>query len=213
MTTIAIIDYGIGNIQSIVNSLIAVGATPIVTRDSADILSAQGIILPGVGAFGEGMANLRKYQLIPIIFEAVRKEKSILGICLGMQLLFQESEEFGHHLGLGLIEGCVKKLPSQPGEKLPHVSWNQLYPPTSERWAHSIFQESVPGIDMYFVHSFAAYPHHKADILSETPYGDTFFCSSVQRGTILGCQFHPEKSGPAGLTVLRNFVQIVTLRN
>ena len=206
---IAIIDYEIGNIKSIINVFKKIGIEPILTNDREAILSSDGLILPGVGAFAHGMENLEKYGLQEIIYEFVNTKKPFLGICLGMQMLMEESEEFGLTKGLGLIEGKVIKLPIQnPNcKKLPHVSWNEIST-KNITWKNTILDEIEEYTDMYFVHSFITSPKNDKNILAMTEYSDYKFCSSVKKDNIYGCQFHPEKSGDKGLKIMQNFVNL-----
>lgn len=207
---VAVIDYDIGNSKSMLNALVALGLSPILSRDPGGIAAADALILPGVGAFCQGMGNLEKYSLLDAIHRFIAQDKPFLGVCLGMQLLLEESEEFGVTVGMGVIKGKVKKLAVDPtaGEKLPHIGWNAVCEPDAARWTDSIFATIPDSSDVYFVHSFAAIPVDESDILSITRYGSSIFCSSLHKGNIWGCQFHPEKSGPIGLTILRNFVTL-----
>jgi len=167
------------------------------------------LVLPGVGAFSHGMENLISFCLVDMIKEYVLLEKPFLGICLGMQMLFDESEEFGGAKGLGLIPGKVIKLPTKDvlNEKLPHVSWNELNS-NSVRWDQTILEGVTDGSDVYFVHSFIAQPENPSHVLSTTEYSGYHFCSSIKKGNIYGCQYHPEKSGDVGLNIIKNFVRI-----
>lgn len=206
---ISIIDYEIGNVKSIINALKKIGIEPLLTHDKETILTSDGLILPGVGAFAYGMDNLQKYGLIEVINNFVNTKKPFMGICLGMQMLMEESEEFGITKGLGLIEGKVIKLPIQNSnyEKLPHVSWNEISK-HNIAWENTIFNNIQEQSDMYFVHSFVATPIHEENILSTTEYSDYRFCSAIKKDNIYGCQFHPEKSGEIGLKIMQNFVNI-----
>ena len=210
MTIIAIIDYEVGNIRSIFSAFEKVGATPKLTRDRQEILDADGMVLPGVGAYSHGMEKLKEYGLDAVIKDFAATDKPVLGICLGMQLLLSESHEFGHTEGLGLISGSVKQLHllNPQVQKLPHVSWNELQKPNNVRWDKTIFEEIAPEEDMYFVHSFMAVPESESHVLSLTSYSDSQFCSSVKKGNIYGCQFHPEKSAEEGLKIISNFIRI-----
>jgi len=206
---IVIIDYDVGNVRSIINALKKVGIDSILSNKEDEIMSADGIILPGVGAFAHGMDKLNQYNLIKIITEYTNTNKPLLGICLGMQMLLDESEEFQNTKGLGLISGKVIKLPVQNSsyEKLPHVSWNEIKK-QNINWNDTILDKVEQQSDMYFVHSFIANPTNQNEILSTTEYSDYQFCSSVKKGNIYGCQFHPEKSGEKGLKIIENFIKI-----
>lgn len=202
-----IIDYDIGNVKSILNAFKEFSVNIKLSRDKNEIINADGLILPGVGAFSQGMYNLKKYNLIEIIHKYVSTNKPLLGICLGMQLLFDESEEFGKNKGLGLIEGKVLKLPVKKNIKLPHISWNEIIK-LEINWNDTILNKINKNTDMYFVHTFAGFPSKKFEILSITNYFGVEFCSSVKKNNIYGCQFHPEKSSSNGLKIIRNFIQI-----
>ncbi|MEY8216223.1 MAG: imidazole glycerol phosphate synthase subunit HisH [Colwellia sp.] len=215
MSVIAIIDYDVGNIKSIHNAFKNVGADIIITRNKDEILSADGVVLPGVGAFAHGMKNLCKYELDSTLREVAESGKPILGICLGMQMLFSSSTEFEETSGLGLIPGKVIKLPllNEKYQKLPHVSWNELNEFHLGGWENSILDGISEKEDMYFVHSFFTKPDKPEDILSSTIYSDHKFCSTVRRGNIYGCQYHPEKSSVAGLKIINNFKNICMVNN
>lgn len=205
---IAVIDYDIGNIASMVNALKSIGASVLPVRNREQIKAADALVLPGVGAFRQGMQNLEKYDLPAAIIEHVNQGKPFLGVCLGMQLLFDESDEFGCSPGLGLLSGRVELLKAEEGfkVKLPHIGWNSIFQPAPGCWDNSVFDGLAEGADVYFVHSFAAVPASHEDQLGVTNFGGYRFCSAVQHGNITGCQFHPEKSGPVGLKILGRFV-------
>lgn len=209
MTTIAIIDYEIGNIRSIHNAFKSQGATVILTNDHETILAADGVILPGVGSFKHGMNQLNSKGLIETIKLYVATGKPLLGICLGMQLLFTKSFEFGENFGLGLIEGTVDKLElkSLNETKLPHVNWNVIEK-SDLNWDGTIFENIENCFDAYFVHTYAAKPVKSVEILSKTSYSNFIFCSAVKHKNVYGCQFHPEKSGVVGLQIINNFIEI-----
>jgi glutamine amidotransferase len=207
---IAVIDYEIGNIRSILNALEQFGKAARLTRDRSEILGAEGVILPGVGAFSHGMEKLKEHGLVDVIHDYVKTSKPLMGICLGMQLLFDSSEEFGHCNGLGLIPGEVVKLETfnMQFEKLPHVSWNEIAEPNGHSWKGTILNNIKPNTDMYFVHSYAAKPNDSSHVLSTTEYSENTFCSSVHKDNIYGCQFHPEKSATEGLKIIKNFIEL-----
>jgi len=207
---IVIIDYDIGNVRSIFNAFETLDIKPTLSRKKEDILSADGVILPGVGSFPSGMKNLHKYSLVDIIKKYAQSKKPLLGICLGMQLLFDNSEEFENTDGIGLISGVVKKLPinKEENEKLPHVSWNELIKKDID-WENTILRSIKSKNDMYFVHSYIAIPDNQSHILSYTQYLNNEFVSSVKKDNIYGCQFHPEKSAKDGLKILENFIKMI----
>jgi glutamine amidotransferase len=208
---IVIIDYGIGNIKSMYNAFCNLGIEPQLTADTKTILEASAVILPGVGAFQKGMENLHTLGLVETIRSFVKKGNPFLGVCLGMQMLLEESEEFGITPGLGLIKGKVIRLPiaSSINEKLPHVTWNQLNEPTTGRWSNTILNDFPLNSDVYFVHSFVAAPNNSKTILSTTNYGGVSFCSALHQENIFGTQFHPEKSGQKGHLILNNFINLI----
>ncbi len=203
---LALIDYGIGNVKSITNAFKIHGIDLTLTREKDSITNSDGIILPGVGAFSHGMNNLKKFELVDILKES---NKPLLGICLGMQLLFDESEEFTKTKGLGLIKGEVIKLPLPETKnlKLPNIGWRKILK-SEINWKGTILENLSEESKMYFVHTYAASPKNKSNILSLTEFGGTKFCSSVKNSNIYGCQFHPEKSANEGLRIIENFIKI-----
>ncbi|ULA59285.1 MAG: imidazole glycerol phosphate synthase, glutamine amidotransferase subunit with HisF [Nitrospira sp.] len=197
---IAIIDYGMGNLRSVSKAFEAVGHQAIVTREPSVIANASHVVLPGVGAFGDCMANLERYELIAPIYTAIQSGKPFLGICLGLQLLFTESEEFGTHKGLGVIPGRVKKFVLHASLKVPHMGWNDI---RIMRPA-PIFAGIAPGSYCYFVHSYYVEPTDAAVVATVTDYGAPF-ASAVWKDNVVACQFHPEKSQAVGLQMIKNF--------
>lgn len=208
---IAIIDYGMGNLFSVAHACSRVGIKSIVTSDPATVDAADAIILPGVGAFGDAMAALRHFGLDAAIYRAVNRGRWIMGICLGMQMLCSKSDEFGCHEGLGLIKGQVRRfqLPRAGGRalKIPQVGWNTVS--QARAWQGTVLSGVTPGEHFYFVHSYCVQPDDASHILAETTYGDARFTSAALSGRVFGCQFHPERSGPAGLRVYDNFKSLV----
>jgi imidazole glycerol-phosphate synthase subunit HisH len=205
---IAIIDYGMGNLRSVQKAFEAVGAKAIVTSDSNKILSANSVVLPGVGAFRECMANLDKLDLIDTVHRSVKSGKPFLGICLGLQLLFNQAEEFGHVDGLGILPGKVvgfNNIQSDSGEllKIPHMGWNKVRVTPGNPLFDSVADESY----FYFVHSYYIVPEDPAMVATTTSYG-VDFASGIHHENIHAFQFHPEKSQRLGLTMLKNFSQL-----
>jgi glutamine amidotransferase len=197
-----IIDYGMGNLRSVEKAVEAVGGRPQISGSPDLISKAERLILPGVGAFGDAMENLRRNGLDEAVREAANVGKPLLGLCLGLQLLFTESEEFGRHKGLNLIPGKVRKF-NDPGLRVPHVGWNQV----EHIHPNPLLKDIPEGSYFYFVHSFFVEPDRPEDVLSRTEYGH-FFCSIAGRNKVWGAQFHPEKSQDTGKQLLRNFLAI-----
>lgn len=199
-TMIAIIDYGMGNLASVSNALTKIGRDNIITADPEQILAADRVILPGVGAFADAIKNIRRQGIDQAIYEVVRCDTPLLGICLGYQLLFSEGYEDGVHKGLDVIPGRVEKLRLPAGFKVPHMGWNSI----SIRPDSRLFVGIAPGSYFYFVHSYHVIPADEAVTAATTDYGVRIVCA-VERGNLAATQFHPEKSGDIGLQVLRNF--------
>jgi len=204
MQSIAIIDYGMGNLRSVQKGLERVGAAAEVTRDAAHIESAAGVVLPGVGAFGACMNNLRTYGLIDSVRRVIARGTPFLGICLGMQLLFDESEEFGPVPGLGIFPGRVRRFADQPGLQVPHMGWNQI----RKRQDAPHLRGIGDGAFVYFVHSYYVVPDDASLIATSTDYGAEF-TSAIAKGNVFATQYHPEKSQAVGLKILDNFRRIV----
>ncbi len=197
---IAIIDYGMGNLRSVHKGFAKVGVRAEITRDPAVIRDADGVVLPGVGAFGRCMENLDRYGLVQSVIDVVKEDRPFLGICLGQQLLFDESEEFGRVEGLGLIPGKVVRFEESKGLKVPQMGWNQI-----EKVGNPPILEGIDsGAYVYFVHSYYVVPDRDEDICATTEYG-VRFASAVSRGNLFASQFHPEKSARVGLKILENF--------
>lgn len=200
---IAIIDYDAGNIKSVEKALQALGEEAVVTRDEQVILNAEKVILPGVGAFGDAMGKLHQYGLVPIIKKVVEKQTPFLGICLGLQLLFESSEESPGVEGLGILKGRILRIPEDVGLKVPHIGWNSLSYPNDGRLYAGIPEESY----VYFVHSYYLAAEDESIVKAATQYG-TYIHASVEKDNVFACQFHPEKSSDTGLKILQNFVNI-----
>lgn len=200
---IAIIDYDAGNIKSVEKALQALGEEAVVTRDEQVIMNAEKVILPGVGAFGDAMDKLHQYGLVPIIKKVVQKQTPFLGICLGLQLLFESSEESPGVEGLGILKGKILRIPEDGGLKVPHIGWNSLSYPHEGRLYAGIPEESY----VYFVHSYYLAAEDESIVKAATQYG-TYIHASVEKDNVFACQFHPEKSSDTGLMILQNFVNI-----
>lgn len=200
---IAIIDYDAGNIKSVEKALAALGEQPIITRNREQILHADKVILPGVGAFGDAMENLKKYGLVQVIHEVVERQIPLLGICLGLQLLFERSEETVGVEGLGVLKGEIVRLPDTEGLKIPHMGWNSLTYPHKGRLFRNVPENSY----VYFVHSYYLKAEEEQIVTAVSEYGTTIH-ASVEEGNVFGCQFHPEKSSDVGLQILKNFVEL-----
>lgn len=200
---IAVIDYDAGNIKSVQKALEFLGEEVSVTKDPQKILAAERVILPGVGNFGDAMGRLTHYGLVPVIREVAAKRIPLLGICLGLQLLFEESEESPGIKGLGLLKGKIVRLPKKEGLKIPHIGWNCLSYPSAGR----LFQGIPAGAYVYFVHSYYLQAEDKEIVKAVTEYGVTVE-ASVEKDLIFACQFHPEKSSDTGLQILKNFLAV-----
>ena len=207
---VTVIDYGVGNLLSVQRGLEHCGAKVILTADPERILSAKRVVLPGVGAFENAMMALAALNLVGVIREVGRRDTPLLGICLGMQLLLDESDEFGVTAGLGLIPGRVIAVPVQStscdAQKVPHIGWNALLPSSTRLdWNGTLLEDNRPGDASYFVHSFMAVPTDSMHRIADCVYGGHGIPAVIGRDKITGCQFHPEKSGEVGLKILRRF--------
>jgi imidazole glycerol-phosphate synthase subunit HisH len=207
---VTVIDYGVGNLLSVQRGLEHCGAKVILTTDPEKILAAKRVVLPGVGAFANAMQSLNRLGLVAAIREFALSKRPLLGICLGMQLLLEESEEFGVTTGLGLIPGRVIAVPvhtlSGTTQKIPHIGWSSLQASNAVvGWQKTLLQDNRPSDAAYFVHSFMAVPTDPAHRIADCIYGGHKISATIGRGQITGCQFHPEKSGEIGLKVLRRF--------
>ena len=203
-----IVDYGLCNLLSVYNALKYIGVEAKVTSDPGQLKEADRVILPGVGAFEDGMGGLRGKGLIGPILEYIASGRPFLGICLGMQFLMTKSHEFGEHEGLNLIPGEVIRLDRALSQiKVPHIGWNGLEAARGH-WEGGLLNELPQGAHMYFVHSYHAVPNDPQCRLADTQYGPERFCSVIHKNNIFGCQFHPEKSGKLGLAILNNFIKL-----
>ena len=200
---IAIIDYDAGNIRSVEKALQFLGEDPVVTRDRDMILSAEKVILPGVGAFGDAMGKLRGYGLEKVILDTVEKGTPFLGICLGLQLLFERSDESDGVSGLGILPGEIVRIPDREDLKVPHIGWNSLDYPSEG----TLFQGIPEGSYVYFVHSYYLRAREESIVKATTEYGVTIH-ASVEKDNVYACQFHPEKSSQIGMKILQNFINI-----
>jgi len=210
---VTVIDYGVGNMLSVQRGLEHCGAKVTLTADPERILAAKRVVLPGVGAFANAMQALESLGLVIVIRELAQRKTPLLGICLGMQLLLEESEEFGVAAGLGLISGRVISVPcrtlSGATQKIPHIGWSALQPSgASERWRDTLLQDNRAGDAAYFVHSFMAVPSDSVNRVADCVYGGHLIPAVIGRDQITGCQFHPEKSGEVGIKVLRRFISL-----
>ena len=203
---IAIIDYGAGNLRSVANAITKLGYQPRITSSPNEVLNAQAVILPGVGAAADTMENLKRLGLVEPIGQLITDGRPFFGVCIGLQILFTGTEEGGWHECLGVIPGRVRKLP--PGLKIPHMGWNQV----RQRLAHPIFDGIPDEANFYFVHSYYGDPEDKSLIAGETEYGIPI-CSVIARGNLVATQFHPEKSGEFGLKMYENFIKLALAEN
>jgi len=216
MKKVTVIDYGLCNILSVKRAFEYCGADVCITDSPKDVLNASYLVMPGVGAFADGMKGLGDRNLVEPILEYCSGERPFLGICLGMQMMLDKSEEFGLHKGLGLIKGKVLRIPDTDTDgvyqKVPHIGWNELKCPKDENgdwWGKTILHSINEGDMVYFVHSYTAWPEDKANRIADVYYGGRRISAVIGKNYIYGSQFHPEKSGEVGLTVIRNFLNLV----
>lgn len=202
MTNVTLIDAGTGNLRSVQKALESIGADVLRTDDPQKVLSGERVVLPGVGAFGDFMAGLRSSGLEQAVRELASRGAPLLGICVGMQALFEVGEEMGEHAGLGLLKGKVARFAESPSVKIPHTGWNQL----EVRNGASLFSGIDSGAYVYFNHSYYCQAGNSADVIGTTDYGLRYACA-VQRENVFGVQFHPEKSQAVGLQILKNFLE------
>ena len=200
---VAIIDYDAGNIKSVEKALLHLGEEVIITRDREQILNSDKVILPGVGAFGDAMEKLRSYGLDKVIYEVVERKIPFLGICLGLQLLFEKSDETPGVKGLGILPGEILRIPDKEGIKIPHMGWNSVKIKENARIFKDVPQDSY----VYFVHSYYLKAGREEDVAATTEHS-TLIHAAVEHDNVFACQFHPEKSSEIGLKILKNFVEL-----
>lgn len=199
----AIIDYDAGNLRSVEKALQALGTEPVITRDKEVLLAADHVILPGVGSFGDAMEKLHQYELVEVIHQIVEKKTPFLGICLGLQLLFESSDETPGVEGLGVLKGRILRIPDCSGLKIPHMGWNSLKIRPDSRLFAGIPEDSY----VYFVHSYYLKAADETQVAATTEYS-THIHAAVEAGNVFACQFHPEKSSDIGLRILKNFISL-----
>jgi len=209
---VVVIDYGMGNLLSVQRGLEHVGAQVLVSADPERIRVAERVVLPGVGAFPDAMEELVRRGLVSVIREIAARGTPLLGICLGMQVLFETGAEFGETAGLGVLPGRVVAIPAEGADgqayKIPHVGWNALYPSGGSRWEGTVLADVAAGEAAYFVHSFMAQPSDQRHRIADCHYGGIHVAAVVGSENVLACQFHPEKSGEVGLRILRRFLML-----
>lgn len=202
---VSIVDYGLGNLHSVIKALAHLGGSVETASDAEGIANAERLVLPGVGAFADGMRGLGERGQVQALRDYAASGRPLAGICLGAQLMLSEGREFGAHAGLGIIPGVVERIPDR-GVKVPHVGWNRLLPANGRTWAGTPLATTPVATWTYFVHSYQMIPTDPADLLSVVRHGDHTITAAVARGRIIGFQYHPEKSGQSGLAMLREFL-------
>lgn len=204
---IIIVDYGVGNLGNAEKGFARFASKTAISGKSADIRRADALVLPGVGSFQAGMEGLRERNLIDDVKTFAASGKSVMGICLGAQLMLSAGHEFGTFAGLGIMQGQVIPFPALARDTvIPHIGWSKIRPPSEGAWQGTPFANSVPNDAMYFVHSFNLAPDEPENVLALATYGGHEFCAAIHKGNVYGCQFHPERSGRAGLSIIEQFV-------
>ena len=213
--TVTVIDYGMGNLLSVTRAFEHCGARPELTEDPGRVAKADYLVLPGVGAFADGMGGLRRREWVEARSKQAETGRPSLSICLGMQMLLARSSEFGSYEGLGLIDGEVVEIPKTAADgtahKVPHIGWTAIRPPggaSGDWWRGTILDGLEAGVSAYFVHSFTASPTDREARLADADYNGRLISAAVRRGNVFGTQFHPEKSGPVGLAIIENFLRL-----
>jgi glutamine amidotransferase len=210
---VAIVDFGAGNLFSVAKACARAGLAGHITSNAADLASADAVLLPGVGAFGQAMARLREKGLVDALRHYARSGKPLVGICLGMQLFMTSSEEFGAHEGLGLIEGTVRRLPESaemPGLKVPNIGWRRIHPATERDWSGTLLETVEPGSYLYLIHSYYTAPADRSVCIAETRYGNFTYCTAINKDNLWAFQFHPEKSADVGIGIYRSLARRLT---
>lgn len=210
---VAIVDFGAGNLFSIAQACARSGLVGHVTSKAADLASADAVLLPGVGAFGQAMARLRESGLVDALRDYAHSGKPLVGICLGMQLFMTSSEEFGAHEGLGLIEGTVRRLPDSahmPGLKVPNIGWRRIYPTAERNWTNTLLETVDPGSYLYLIHSYYTAPADRSVSIAETRYGNFTYCTAINKDNLWAFQFHPEKSADVGIGIYKSLARRLT---
>lgn len=209
---VVLVDYGVGNLLSVARAFEACQAKVVLTDDPKIIAAAERVILPGVGAIGDCLAELRHRNLVEPVLAFARSGRPMLGICVGMQVLLEVGEEFGEHKAFGLIRGSVKPIPNTTADgrphKIPHIGWTALTPPPGRDWKNTVLADVEPGSTCYFVHSFTANCDDPANVLAVSDYHGRQVTAAVQTGRVFGVQFHPEKSGRTGLAIVSRFLEL-----
>jgi glutamine amidotransferase len=205
---VAVIDYGVGNLFSVFKALERFNENIEIVNNKQSLDCIDSLILPGVGAFKTGMVGLEEIEMVDEIKKFAASGRPVLGICLGAQLLLSEGNEFGVYGGLDILPGKVEKIRCSTGIKVPHIGWNKINPATPGQWKSTILDNIKQGEYTYFVHSYACVPSDAKDVIAHTEYGGESFCSIFERGNVRGVQFHPEKSGSAGLRIIENFLNL-----